>query len=938
MYRMKLVILTAFVVIGLAIYLSQPKLTHVAGRVVEVTLNPPTSVNASDAEYVTKVGIYWDTIRDATNYRIYRNTSNNSGSAEDLGTTAANYFFDATSMAGQTYFYWVRAENLSVVSPLSSPDEGMRAIGAIIPGPFVPLEPPTAPDGNEVTAAKAYLGKALFWDEQLSSTRTVSCGTCHRPSNGGSDPRTIVGGMRSRNPGFDNTFDTADDVFGSPGVPQNNLNGLYSPNAFFGFNEQVTGRKSPSYLNAGYPRSGLFWDGRATDIFRDQLSNNVLLTGWASLESQTAGPPVSSAEMAHTGRNWSQVAERIVASKPLALARNIPLALKTWIGNRTYAELFAEVFGTPDVTPARISFAIATHERTLFSDRTPLDKAVMQIAPLTAQEIRGQDIFVNQLCIGCHGGVLLSDQNFHNIGVRPQAEDSGRLSVTGLEADRGRFKTPNLRNLELRGPFMHNGRFETVGDVVEFYNRGGDFDAPNIDHDLIRPLNMTFDEKADLAAFLKRPLTDPRVVNELPPFDRPQLYTESTRVPQVSGVGRSGSGGLVPRAIAIEPPLVGNPSFTIAVSNCLGNAAAVLVVDSADPGIGVTIPAAGSFARVSINLAGVGSGTGFGSVSLAIPDNSAIVGQTFFGRWYVMDAVAANGFSVSQVFQFTIFRSSSASQSPFDYDGDGKSDISVFRPTTGAWYLLQSQAGFSGTLFGNSTDRITPADFDGDGKTDIAVYRPSTGYWYVVNSSNGTISNSLFGIAEDLPAPGDFDGDGRADLSVFRPSTGTWYRTNSSTGAFVSVQFGASGDKPTIGDFDGDGKADIAVYRPSSGSWYRLNSSTGAFVGQAFGISADVITPADFDGDGKADIAVYRPSTGTWYILGSSNAAFRFVVFGLASDIPAAGDFDGDGKADVSVFRPSEGTWYWLNSSTGVFSAFQFGAIGDKPTPSAFEN
>jgi cytochrome c peroxidase len=747
-----------------------------------------------------------------------------------------------------------------------------------------------------------------------------------------------VGDLRSRNPGFDNTFNTADDIFGSPGVPQNNLNGSYSPNTFFGFNEQVTGRKSPSYLNAGYPRSGLFWDGRAPDIFRDQLSNNILLTGWASLESQSAAPPISSAEMAHTGRNWSQVAERIAASKPLALARNIPPALKTWIGNRTYAELFAEVFGTPDVTPARISFAIATHERTLFSDRTPLDKAVMQLAPLTPQEMRGQDVFVNQLCIGCHGGVLLSDQNFHNIGVRPQVEDPGRFSVTGLEQDRGRFRTPNLRNVELRGPLMHNGRFETIGDVVEFYNRGGDFDAPNIDHDLIRPLNLTPDEKADLVAFLKRPLTDPRVVNELPPFDRPQLYTESNRVPQVSGVGRSGSGGFVPRVIAIEPPIAGNPSFTIAVSNCLGNAEAVLVIDSADPGIGATIPVTGTFARVSINLSGVGSGNGFGSVSFAIPENSELVGQTFFGRWYVTDAAAANGFSVSQVFQFTIFRSSFALQSLFDYDGDGKSDISVFRPSTGAWYLLQSQAGFSGMLFGTLTDKITPADFDGDGKTDIAVYRPSTGYWYVVNSSNGTISINLFGTAEDLPAPGDYDGDGKADLAVFRPSDGTWYRTNRSTGTLVSVQFGASGDKPTIGDFDGDGKTDIAVYRPSSGSWYRLNSSTGAFVGQAFGISTDVVTPADFDGDGKVDIAVYRPSNGTWYIVDSSNSAFRYVVFGLATDIPATGDFDGDGKADVSVFRPSEGTWYRLNSSNGAFSAYQFGAIGDRPTQSAFGN
>jgi hypothetical protein len=274
----------------------------------------------------------------------------------------------------------------------------------------------------------------------------------------------------------------------------------------------------------------------------------------------------------------------------------------------------------------------------------------------------------------------------------------------------------------------------------------------------------------------------------------------------------------------------------------------------------------------------------------------------------------------------------------FDYDGDGRSDISVFRPSSGDWYLQRSTAGFFGVNFGSAEDRIVPADYDGDGKTDVAVYRPSTGIWYVTNSSTGTVDYYGFGIAEDLPTPADYDGDGRADLSVFRPSTGTWYRLNSLTGQFVAVQFGADGDRPTIGDFDGDGRADIAVYRPSTGAWYQMNSSDGSFFGEQFGIATDRAVPADFDGDGKTDIAIYRPSDGLWYVKNSATTTYTPYVFGLSADIPVPGDFDGDGKADIAVFRPLDGTWYIVNSSNGSFTIYQFGQNGDLPTESAFGN
>lgn len=273
---------------------------------------------------------------------------------------------------------------------------------------------------------------------------------------------------------------------------------------------------------------------------------------------------------------------------------------------------------------------------------------------------------------------------------------------------------------------------------------------------------------------------------------------------------------------------------------------------------------------------------------------------------------------------------------PFDYDGDDKADVSVFRPSEGNWHIQNSSTmGVSSPHFGLNGDLTTPGDFDGDGKTDISVFRPSEGNWYRLNSVDGTFFGTHFGVAEDKPAVGDFDGDGRADISVFRPSEGNWYRLNSGNGAFVGQHFGAGEDKPAVGDFDGDGKADISVFRPSEGNWYRLNSGNGTFFGTHFGVAEDKPTVGDFDGDGKTDLSVFRPSEGNWYRLNSSDGSFFGMHFGIAEDKPVAADYDGDGKADIGVFRPSEGNWYILNSTAG-FLAQHFGATEDTPTPNSF--
>lgn len=310
----------------------------------------------------------------------------------------------------------------------------------------------------------------------------------------------------------------------------------------------------------------------------------------------------------------------------------------------------------------------------------------------------------------------------------------------------------------------------------------------------------------------------------------------------------------------------------------------------------------------------------------------------------------------------------SSGQGYLDFDGDGKTDITVVRNIgaggSGAtdqirWFTLQSGNGqTTATDWGVSNDYFVPADYDGDGKTDIAVWRAvSTGqpsnnaHFYILESAGNTLRVEDFGQSNDAPTVvADYDGDGKADVAVYRSGANSgdqsvWYyrgSLNNPSGHISAVNWGLNGDFPAPGDYDGDGKNDFVVQRNNGGGQARfwLLQTTAGFESIVFGTPTDVIVPNDFDGDGKTDIAVVRGINGNlnWFVRPSSTGVVSggpTAIFGSsATDYRTVGDYDGDGKSDIAVWRPStvagESAFWVLGSSAGIYSV-PFGQNGDFP-------
>ncbi len=237
-----------------------------------------------------------------------------------------------------------------------------------------------------------------------------------------------------------------------------------------------------------------------------------------------------------------------------------------------------------------------------------------------------------------------------------------------------------------------------------------------------------------------------------------------------------------------------------------------------------------------------------------------------------------------------------------DYNGDGTSEIAVFRQSSGLWSVRDLTCNY----FGASADLPVSGDYDGDGTADIAVFRPASGLWSIRG-----VSRIYYGSVSDIPVPGDYNGDGTCDTGIFRPASGLW-----AIRVVTRIYYGSASDIPIPGDYDGDGTKDIAIFRSATGLW-----AGPGFPRIYFGGSGDQPVPGDYDGDGSWEPGIFHPTSGLWAIYGLGR-----LYYGSAIDQPVPADYDGDLIDDIGIFRSSSGLWGIRNISRAYF-----GSSGDIP-------
>lgn len=262
------------------------------------------------------------------------------------------------------------------------------------------------------------------------------------------------------------------------------------------------------------------------------------------------------------------------------------------------------------------------------------------------------------------------------------------------------------------------------------------------------------------------------------------------------------------------------------------------------------------------------------------------------------------------------------------YDTAPAANFAIFRPGSGQWWILGSTQPV--TVLGAAGDQPLPADYDGDGLTDLAVWRSSTAQWLVKKSTGGAVVTTAQGQPGDLAVPADYDGDGEVDFALYRPTTGQLLVHGDTAAERRTMStFWVADARPVAADVNGDGKPESGIYDPASG-WFYLRPvfGSGSYTIVRVGDGGDTPVVRDYDGDNRDDLAVYDGATGNFIVRYSGSGMTATIWWGVPGELPAPADFDGNPGAELATWDPYSGMWY-VRRPDGSMLTQQWGVYGD---------
>ncbi len=363
------------------------------------------------------------------------------------------------------------------------PDNPVQVNPVIPKSPGVIVDPPDNPS----TPAKIELGRHLFFDKAISVDGSTSCASCHTPSMGFSDSRGLATSM--------------------------------------GFGGRMGTRNAPALANIGY-NTVITWDGKFNTLEAHAFApifNNIEMGN--NFSSNGSDPISGGYYHSDQGANDTSFLFGRLDGQQDRIQQANPHSGKTDLNGKNYYTLLSDAWHTSTFSMDIIAKSIACYERTFISTQSTFDRynnGDESVYKYNPEAVHGMKLFMDvngANCISCHSGYNFTDQSFHNNGLGVgQKNDSGRCVISKDPADIYKFKTPSLRNVALSGPYMHDGRFRSLEDVLAFYKSGGNTNATNKDP-RIRPLNLSDQDMADIIEFLKT-LTDEKFTTN-PAFTSP---------------------------------------------------------------------------------------------------------------------------------------------------------------------------------------------------------------------------------------------------------------------------------------------------------------------------------------------------------------------------------------------------------------------------------